>query len=66
MKTPQIVMRSVTRNLIDVFHGIEGWTTWTRVQIERKRQEIILHPKKGAHLPQPVAQEVMNYVSSLS
>jgi hypothetical protein len=63
--SPQVKIRSVTRNLVDVFHGVEGWNTWTRVQVERKKDEIILHPKKGVHLPQPVAQEVMQHVSNL-
>jgi hypothetical protein len=60
--TPQVKIKPSTRNILDVFHGEEGWETWTRVQVERKNGEIILHPKKGVHLPQPVAQEVMAYV----
>jgi len=64
--TPQVKIIPINRNLLDVFHGSEGWATWTRVRVERKSREVILHPQKGVHLPQPIAHEVMNHVSSLS
>ena len=55
----------VAGNFVDVFHGEQSWSTWTRLRIERKRGEPILHPHRGAHLSQTDAQEVMQHVLNL-
>jgi hypothetical protein len=66
MMSQRIKINKITNNLIDVFHGEQGWETWTRLQVRRKAGEIILHPTKGAHLSQQDAKEVTQYVSNLS
>ena len=48
---------------LDVFHGEQGWETWTRLRIEKKGTQTILHPIKGAHLSQKDANEVMKSCS---
>lgn len=60
-----IVIRSVTKSILDIFHGVEGWEHWTRVQIERGRDgDIIVHPKKGVPFSKQAAKEVFDYVHS--
>lgn len=64
-KTSNIVIRSVTKSILDIFHGTEGWEQWTRVKIEHGRGgDIIVHPKKGVPFSKQAAQEVFNYVHS--
>lgn len=59
----RLIIKPVSRNLLDIFHGEQDWDQWTRIRVERRKDDIILHPQKGAHLSQPDAQEVMGYVS---
>jgi hypothetical protein len=56
----KVKCKFINPKTVDVFHGEEGWETWTRCRVSKKDNQFVLHPIKGVHMSQETATEVMH------